>query len=195
MQLPNLEDPQDLLTPERLVVGRPEDWHRQPLPQGFGWFDIASYPRCAFAGALPLFPPPDQVKEVALGYLPPDHVSRLKNARLDSVLDFRLLNGASPGLIFPFLRGDEMVKVTGMRPEGECIFRLPGDRPSVGIRFHGKDLSATIVPHTVCVLMEERLISVLWRASARTPEGFRQKLPTKENLEPDPLEDLQISVG
>ena len=36
--LPNLEDPDDLLTPDRIVMGEANAWNRQPLPQGFGWF-------------------------------------------------------------------------------------------------------------------------------------------------------------
>ena len=33
LALPNLEDPNDLLTPERIIVEDPENWHQQPLPQ------------------------------------------------------------------------------------------------------------------------------------------------------------------
>ena len=40
LTLPNLEDPNDLLTPERLVVGRCLDWEKQPVPQNFGWFPM-----------------------------------------------------------------------------------------------------------------------------------------------------------
>ena len=37
LPLPNVEDPQDLLTPDRLFIEEPDRWHLQPLPQGFGW--------------------------------------------------------------------------------------------------------------------------------------------------------------
>lgn len=36
--LPNVEDPADLLTPERLVMSEIEQWNHQPLPAGCGWF-------------------------------------------------------------------------------------------------------------------------------------------------------------
>ena len=35
--LPQLEDPSDLVTPERLLCDWIESWHRMPLPQATGW--------------------------------------------------------------------------------------------------------------------------------------------------------------
>jgi hypothetical protein len=194
LELPNLEDPEDLLRPDRLIVGRPEDWHRQPLPQAFGWFDISWFPRCVYAGASPVFAPPEMVREVALGYLPRDYAERLRTGTPADMIDFRLLNGASPGLVLPYLRGDEMVKISGMSPNGDIVFRLPGHRPVVSIGLNGKPLSVELVPHTVGVLTDERVVYIVWRASAKTPSGYRERLPTRENLKPDLLEEFQIGV-
>ena len=55
LPLPNIEDPQDLLTPERLFIEEPDRWHLQPLPQGFGWRQRTWYPRAALLGAYPPF--------------------------------------------------------------------------------------------------------------------------------------------
>ena len=54
--LPNLEDPNDPLTPERLVVGAFEHWDQQPMPQGFGWFAKHWQPRILLAGRMPESP-------------------------------------------------------------------------------------------------------------------------------------------
>ena len=51
-QFPNLEDPDDPLTPERLVVGSFERWDEQPMPQGFGWFAKHWQPRISLADFL-----------------------------------------------------------------------------------------------------------------------------------------------
>jgi hypothetical protein len=48
--LPNFEDPEDLLTPERIVVGDARLWWRQPLPAGLGWFGRNWYPRSVMGG-------------------------------------------------------------------------------------------------------------------------------------------------
>lgn len=73
LELPNLEDPHDLLTPERLVTGRPENWYRQPLPWCFEWSVGSMFPRSRFLGGEPWFPPPDgpELPEVARGFCPP----------------------------------------------------------------------------------------------------------------------------
>ncbi len=34
LALPNIEDPDDPLTPERVIIGEPQRWHLQPLPPG-----------------------------------------------------------------------------------------------------------------------------------------------------------------
>ena len=38
LSLPNLEDPDAPLTPEKLCVEDYQKWEEQPLPAGFGWF-------------------------------------------------------------------------------------------------------------------------------------------------------------
>jgi len=55
LPLPNIEDPEDLLTPDRVVFEKPDRWSGQPLPDGLGWFQRTWYPRCSFTGALPAY--------------------------------------------------------------------------------------------------------------------------------------------
>ena len=53
LPLPNLEDPADRLTPERLTIGHFIHWEQQPMPQGFGWFSKYWRPRALMAGVMP----------------------------------------------------------------------------------------------------------------------------------------------
>ena len=77
LRLPNLEDPADLLTPDRLILGNPEKWPEQPLPQGFGWFPKIAYPRCSLVGALPAYVGPGvPLKEEMLGLVPKNQIAR-----------------------------------------------------------------------------------------------------------------------
>ena len=49
--LPNVEDPDDLLTPERVIMEAPERWPLQPpLPAGFGWRQRNWFPRSGAPG-------------------------------------------------------------------------------------------------------------------------------------------------
>src|SRR5262249_12480122 len=93
--LPNLEDPNESLRPHRVVLEEPEQWNRQPLPQGLGWFQRNWYPRCSFVGAVPGFVNPDEVmKEEALGIVPQNQIALARQFKLPS-FDVRFNNGAS----------------------------------------------------------------------------------------------------
>jgi hypothetical protein len=71
LPLPNIEDPGDLLTPDRVVFEKPDRWSEQPLPDGLGWFQRTWYPRCSFTGALPAYVDIDTVlREETLGLVP-----------------------------------------------------------------------------------------------------------------------------
>ncbi len=100
MTLPNIEDPSDALTPERVIVGDPTHWNRQPFSQGFGWFRRAWYPRCSFLAAMPAFVPVNEVmREAELGMVPRNQEIRAAFVFLRSTPDFsavRVLASYSP---------------------------------------------------------------------------------------------------
>ena len=71
LELPNIEDPADLLTPERLCAGEYANWPNQPKPAGLGWAPKTSLPRAALAGVLPADRPLEQELRHAFGQLLP----------------------------------------------------------------------------------------------------------------------------
>jgi hypothetical protein len=169
LPLPNLEDPADLLTPDRVVVGEPENWPRQPLPQGFGWFPKIAYPRCSFVGAMPAFLNPGvPLKEEELGLVPRDHVRLARRLRLPPY-DVRFNSGASPGLALPFLSGGEPVRLTNLSADGPVSFLVPRDRPRMALDFGRGRKELPPVLHTLQVRVEERQLDVIWRGSVRHP--------------------------
>jgi hypothetical protein len=169
LALPNLEDPGDLLTPERVVLGEPERWNRQPLPQGLGWFQKTWYPRCSFAGAVPGFVNLDEpMREEALGLVPPGQVALARQFKLPG-FDVRFCNGASPGLVFPYLRGGEAVTLTNLTPDGELRFTLPKDQPRVRLDIGLGDNELQPMLQTVCLHVEDMQLDVLWQATHEYP--------------------------
>ena len=161
--LPNLEDPNDLLTPERIILGEPEHWHEQPLPQGFGWFQRTWYPRCAFAGSYPAYVDVDTVTtEERLGLLPKNHIALAKQFKLPSFHP-RFNNGASHGMLFPDLKGDEVVSMRGLSPDGLLEFALPGETPEImlDIGLGAQELQARL--DTVGIRPEELEVDLIWR--------------------------------
>ena len=125
LPLPNLEDPDDLLTPDRIVLSEPEAWPQQPLPQGFGWFQRTWYPRNSAIGSYPAYVDVETVTpEERVGLVPKNHIALARQFRLPSY-DPRLNNGASQGLVFPSLKGDEKIRLAGLSPTGVLEFSLP----------------------------------------------------------------------
>ena len=61
LELPNLEDPADPLTPARVVCGHIQNWPKQPMPTGFGWYSKFWHPRAGWAGILPADRPAEEM--------------------------------------------------------------------------------------------------------------------------------------
>ncbi len=169
LALPNIEDPQDLLTPERIVVEEPEGWRLQPLPQGLGWYQKFWYPRSFYSGVLPPYLAPGALtKEEHLGLVPKDHVALYLRKKLPSLFS-RFHNGASLGLAFPYLRGDETVRLKALTPDGLLHFMLPGETPSIelDIGLPGVELDAVL--HSVCIRGDDNQVDLIWRGSRGYP--------------------------
>jgi hypothetical protein len=164
--LPNLEDPADPLTPERLVVGQAGQWPCMPTPQAFDWINYGWFPRLAYVGVVPRFDSPRQpVPEVARGLAPADI---LQAAPQFQKFDFRFANGASPGLQLPYLRGDESCLLINLHPrEPRFGFQLPGDVPRISTDGrNGKLNKTTPVLHTLLMEPDESRLTVVWRGSS-----------------------------
>jgi len=181
LTLPNLEDPLDPLTPDRLCVQDYARWERQPLPSGFGWYPKTSLPRAGFAGILPADRQTEQELRAAYAKLvPAEHrAAYLKHGLPD--MDFRFFNGASPGLVLPYLKGDEEIGTANLSPDGVLYFRLPGELPKLGLDIGAGVQVPAVVIHTVMIRMEERQVDMVWRGAV--PYPGRDWLPQMRKME------------
>jgi hypothetical protein len=169
LALPNLEDPDDLLTPERIILGEPERWNRQPLPQGLGWFQRTWYPRCSFVGAVPGFVDPDEVmREEALGLVPAGQIALARRFKLPG-FDVRFNNGASLGLALPYLTGGELVRLRNLTPDGSLDFALPSETPAMTLDIGLGERPLKPVLHTVCIRVDEMEVDLVWRGALPFP--------------------------
>jgi len=165
LKLPNLEDPEDLLTPERIVLEDPYLWNRQPFPQGFGWYQRNWYPRCSFVGSIPGFVKNDEVmREELIGLVPKNQIALSRQFKLPS-FDIRFNNGGSPGLILPFLSGGEPIRLINMNKEGILEFNLPEDRPGMMLNIGHGEKELEPVMQTVCIRPEDMQIDLIWRGA------------------------------
>jgi hypothetical protein len=166
LHLPNFEDPYDLLTAERLAAGSIGAWPRMPLPQGLGWVDPSWFPRIAFWGVVPDHDPvPSPIAEVARGFAPADI---LVDKPVMQKFDFRCANGASLGLQFAHLQGNEEIELRHLHPRQPSLkFQLPGSRPRLWTDGRKGKLNETnAVIHTVHVEPDFDRVSILWRGAA-----------------------------
>jgi hypothetical protein len=162
LEMPNLEDPLDRLSPARLFAGNWDRWPAMPLPQGMGWVNMGWFPRSAYFGVPPLFDPGyAAVAEVARGQAPPDLMQPRKAGERPSLL---AAQGASLGLQVPYLRGDEEIQLTNILPDIRAAIRLPGERPVIYVDGrNGKMLETRPVLHSLRIEPYFRRVSLVWR--------------------------------
>lgn len=171
LPLPNIEDPTDLLTPERILIEEPQRWHQQPLPQGFGWRQRTWYPRCALLGAYPAFTDVGTVTaEERMGLLPRNNIARAKQFKLPT-FEAHFNNGAPFGLLFTQLQGNEAVALHGLTPDGLLEFSLPGDIPSIVLDIGRGERQLESRLHTVSIRPDDMELDLIWRG-AQVHEGY-----------------------
>ena len=152
LQMPSLEDPDDLLTPARVITRDPAVWYRQPRPACFDWVPILTFPRYVFfdRSVDAWFPAPDddRLPEVRRGILP----AGFRAARAGGVQP-RFFQDAAPELVVPDLAGGEQVRIEGMHPDRAVVeFDLPGPPPSIEFEIEGRREAAR--PRIRSVLVE-----------------------------------------
>lgn len=169
--LPNLENPDDLLTPQRLFARKPQDWHQMPLPWSFDWTNALMYPRELYAGMDAWYPCPDpkRLPEVARGFAPPD----LKKATGQAAPEF--YQEASLGMVVRDKLAGIPVVVTGMHPEEKALsFTVPAEVP-IEIEVEKRKLPATTLMTNLVILPAQKKFYVVY--CARTGELPRSFIP------------------
>ncbi len=169
LQLPNIEDPQDLLAPERLFIEEPERWHLQPLPQGFGWRQRTWYPRSALLGVYPAFTDSGTVTpEERMGLLPKNHIALAKQSRLP-ILEAYFNNGASFGMIFANFEQAGEVILGGLTPNGLLRFSLPVEVPRILLDLGLGTQEPRPRLHTLSIRPDDAELDLIWRGACVYP--------------------------
>lgn len=169
LTLPNIEDPNDLLTPERLIMEEPERWHMQPVPQGFGWRQRTWYPRSALLGSFPPFLEVGIASaEEKMGLLPKNHIALAKQFRMPT-MEAQFNNGASIGLTFDHIDAAEKISLRGLTPEGVLEFALPNETPKMSLDLGEGEKELETRLHTVSIRPDDGEMDLIWRGSLVFP--------------------------
>lgn len=179
-ELPNVEDPDDLLTPARLVVGDPRRWPMQPIPASLAWMRYGWFPRNAALGFVPDYDPQlslAQAPEVRLGR---GKVDLWKRRAPDEPATLRGISGASLSLRLPYLEGNEEIEAMNLHPARPHLrFRLPAERPRLWVDGRKGNLVETKpVVHTLLLELDQERVTVLWRGCAPALRPYREELAT-----------------
>jgi len=138
--LPNLEDPNDLIT----------NINQQPTPACFAVSAPHWQPRSGYAGTY------DDVWQTQRApYLPED-------------FDKRFFCMAHPDLVYPgYLSGGEHVKISNMHPDGTLSFTLPHVKLNTVVSMAGDSVQPTFNFETLIIEPNELKLSMIWRAAVQ----------------------------
>jgi hypothetical protein len=187
LEMPNLEDPEDPLSEERLIVRDPTAWYEQPLPWHAGWTSGWAFPRCLrLFGGDAWYPGPedDSMVEVRRGYLPPGY-----RGSMGSPVDPDFAQEATYGLIVPGLRGSEAVTLNGADPDVALLqLSLPAP-PRMELVCEGAREESRGKIHSVRIRPKERRVVMVFGTELPLPRtfvpGIHKRIPVSLSVDGD----------
>jgi hypothetical protein len=174
LEMPNLEDPDDLLSAARLITGDPRRWYLQPLPWCFDWTQRLMYPRELLFGLDAWYPcpEPERLLEVKRGYVSREALEPVESRRIDPC---EMYQEASLGLVARGSLVDHAVSISGMHAERPLFsFRVP-PAPEIEIEVDGRFCSPPARLTNLVIRPNQEKVSLVW--CVHTPELRRKFVP------------------
>ena len=171
---PNLEDPDDPVTPDRLLAKSDLDWMDRPVAACYEPVDWFSFPRQGFWLRAAHEAPSRPVYEVRKGLL---RAADLGDRSLETPPDPRVYNCAPVGLSGARLLGNERVSLWNLHPSREILeLDLPGERPKLLLEPPGcgiHELPALL--QTVLIEPDQERVTLTWAGSLQVAAPFEQE--------------------
>ena len=154
--LPNLEDPNNLIT----------DINQRPAPACFAISAPHWQPRSAYAGTY------DEAWQAQRApFLPED-------------FDKRFFSMSHPDLVYPgFLIGGEQVEISNMHPCGTLKFALPHVKLNTVVFIAGETVQPVFNLETLLIEPNELKLSMVWRAAVQCDKKMLKISNVKINIE------------
>jgi hypothetical protein len=93
-------------------------------------------------------------------------------AGLDSPLDGRFADAASPALILPEITHIGPIELNGFSPDGQMVVKVPPDQPRIVVRHRGRTTELKVLPHRILISLLEMGVSIVWHAAWHPPTDF-----------------------
>lgn len=171
-EMPNLEDPDDLLSPERMAVRSPELWYKQPLPWCFEWTRALMFPRELYAGFDAWFPCKDDslLPEVRRRFIPARLAQTMKDRK---VYHPDYYQEASLGMCVREPLAGQPISISGMNPDEQMVsFGMPPD-PLIEIDVEGRKTPVKPLLTNLVIRPAERKVCAVYLAkTADLPRSF-----------------------
>jgi hypothetical protein len=177
LELPNLEDPGHLLTPERLLTGDARHWWRQPLPWTLGWVAPVTFPRYVFyhpeVDAWYPAPQDGALPEVARGLLETGYRARMALHDVGTGPHPRFFQEASAGLVVRGLAAGTPVELRGLSSVHSVIrFELPAPLATLEFEIDGRREKVAPRLHSVICEPAAQRVSLVYGGNCRLPRLF-----------------------
>lgn len=175
-ELPNIEDPKRLLTPETIVCEKIENWCKMPLPMSTDWVHPGWFPRVAYFGSYPI---PESFDEDAYEIRKKLVDADILKSSIDNkkqYFNYRACNGASLGLQARHFLGGESCRLINIHPtQTEFVFKLPFDQPKIKIdNRKDKLVKANVTMHSVIIEPDSNRLSIVWCGSIKALRPYME---------------------
>lgn len=171
---PNLDDPDDPVTPERMFAPAAGAWLDLPMAACFEPIDWGTFPRSAFGPAVPAEVPVRPVAEVRMGACSQADAVR----RGVRSLDPRIFNCAPAGLARVRLHGGERVVLWHLhRSAARVEFDVPRERPRLYLKPQGCR-AYELAPQLQTVLIEpdEDRVTLTWSGTLEVAAPYPEEM-------------------
>lgn len=174
---PNLEDPADPVTPDRLGAPSYRAWIDCPAAACFEPIDAFTFPRAVFFIPAAFDRPKRELYEARIGILTLEEIDR-RMSSFDGRVDPRAFNSAPPGLAKARLAGGERVELMGMHPKQAVFeFDLPADAPKLVLEPPGvrpREVAPTL--QTVLVEPEQGRVTLTWAGTLEVAMPYPKEM-------------------
>lgn len=187
--LPNVEEPLQLLSPERLAIGAPEKWPAAPIVAATGWLSYANFPRAAMLGMPPLYDPaacpPASFFEVKIAAI--SAASIAPATPLVKRLDVRVAQQSAVGMRLPEVPPGAPVAIVNAHPKlSVWDFSLSREVPLMALQMPGaKPVRLEPKIRTIYIQPDLDRVSIVWvgEHEEATPVGPGKRALIKHGVE------------